>query len=221
LSPKKRKIFTLCNKKGLLYDADPFYYRRVEFKGLSDEIGVKKSAAQLGIPYYTLAEWRQKRNKYGALAIVGSGNERTDPQRKREPELEKENAELRRANEILKRSARFFRERPEEVKACWKYKFVERNGDRWHAYEMCKAFGISESGYYKYLKNRGKLKRDDILLVEIKKILAEHPENNDNYGVQRIHLSLLQRGFRIGIRQVYRIMSKNNLLRNSSGILMV
>ncbi|MET0018359.1 transposase, partial [Oscillibacter sp.] len=27
---------------------------------LSDEIGVKQAAAQLGIPYYSLAEWRQK-----------------------------------------------------------------------------------------------------------------------------------------------------------------
>lgn len=78
---------------------------------------------------------------------------------------------------------------------------------------MCKAFDISESGYYKYLKNRGKPKRDDTLLAEIKKILAEHPENNENYGVQRIHLALRQNGFRIGIRQVYRIMSKNKLLK--------
>ncbi len=73
---------------------------------LSDEIGVKKSAEQLGIPYYTLAEWRQKRSKYGAQAVVGSGKERIDPQRKRE--LEKENAELRRANEILKEALGFF-----------------------------------------------------------------------------------------------------------------
>ena len=27
---------------------------------LSDEIGNKKAAAQLGIPYYTLADWRNK-----------------------------------------------------------------------------------------------------------------------------------------------------------------
>lgn len=78
---------------------------------------------------------------------------------------------------------------------------------------MCKAFDISESGYYKYLKNRGKPKRDDILLVEIKKILAEHPENNNNYGVKRIYLALLLNGHKIGIRQVYRIMSKNKLLK--------
>lgn len=29
---------------------------------LSDEIGVKKAAKQLGIQYYTLSDWRRKRN---------------------------------------------------------------------------------------------------------------------------------------------------------------
>ena len=32
---------------------------------LSDEIGVKQAAAQLGIPYCSLAEWRQKRKAFG------------------------------------------------------------------------------------------------------------------------------------------------------------
>lgn len=35
-----------------------------EFKAeavkLSDEIGVKKAAVQLGLPYYTLADWRNR-----------------------------------------------------------------------------------------------------------------------------------------------------------------
>lgn len=30
---------------------------------LSDEIGVKKAAAQLGLKYYTLADWRSKRKE--------------------------------------------------------------------------------------------------------------------------------------------------------------
>ena len=34
---------------------------------LSDEIGVKAAAAQLGIPYYTLSGWRNNRKKYGEL----------------------------------------------------------------------------------------------------------------------------------------------------------
>lgn len=33
---------------------------------LSDEIGVKAAALQLGIPYYTLSGWRNNRKKYGS-----------------------------------------------------------------------------------------------------------------------------------------------------------
>ena len=75
---------------------------RKEFKEkavrLSDEIGVKKAATQLGIPYYTLSDWRYSRKeKTKELAA------RTDDElRVRNRELEKENAELRQANEILK-----------------------------------------------------------------------------------------------------------------------
>lgn len=75
---------------------------------LSDEIGVKRAADQLGIPYYTLSGWRQKRKRYGERAHIGSGNNRIDPQQQRELELERENAELRRANEILKDALGFF-----------------------------------------------------------------------------------------------------------------
>ncbi|QNK42711.1 hypothetical protein [Caproicibacter fermentans] len=32
---------------------------------LSDEIGTKQAAAQLGAAYYTLPEWLQKRKVYG------------------------------------------------------------------------------------------------------------------------------------------------------------
>lgn len=77
---------------------------------LSDEIGVKKAADQLGLPYYTIAEWRKKRTRYGKTAIVGSGHKRmsADPQEQRILELEKENMELRRANEILQEALGFF-----------------------------------------------------------------------------------------------------------------
>lgn len=39
---------------------------------LSDEIGLKKAAQQLGIQYYTLSDWRSKRN----AAIKAQKNER-------------------------------------------------------------------------------------------------------------------------------------------------
>ena len=77
---------------------------------LSDEIGIKKAAQQLGIPYYTLADWRHRQNIHGSQAHVGSGHKRmsADEKEQRIRELEKENAELQRANEILQEALGFF-----------------------------------------------------------------------------------------------------------------
>jgi Transposase. len=76
---------------------------------LSDEIGVKQAAAQLGIPYYSLAEWRQKRKAFGDHAFVGSGIRRDAPLSENErPTDKRESAELRKANEILKDALGFF-----------------------------------------------------------------------------------------------------------------
>jgi transposase len=75
---------------------------------LSDEVGLKQAAAQLGLPYYTLSEWRQKRKAYGDHAFVGSGIRRDAPLNENERRLMKENAELRKTNEILKDALGFF-----------------------------------------------------------------------------------------------------------------
>ena len=61
---------------------------------LSDEIGVKKAAQQLGVAYYTLADWRSiRRNTPPAKTL--SAEEQTIRIR----ELERENAELSSINE--------------------------------------------------------------------------------------------------------------------------
>ena len=60
---------------------------------------------------------------------------------------------------------------------------------------MCAALKISESGYYRWLKNRSRVSKRQLLLVEIQKILEIHPDN-DNYGVLRIQTALQQRGIR-------------------------
>lgn len=72
---------------------------------LSDEIGLKKAAQQLGIQYYTLSDWRSKRN----AAIKAQKNQMSDEEaNKRILELERENSELRKANDILKDALGFF-----------------------------------------------------------------------------------------------------------------
>ena len=79
---------------------------------LSDEIGAKQAAAQLGIPYWTLADWRAARKAQGNQAFVGSGHKRQpiDEKERRILELEKEVGELKRANEILKDARGVFAE---------------------------------------------------------------------------------------------------------------
>lgn len=76
---------------------------------LSDEIGSKKAAEQLGVNYYTLQEWRKRRALHGDGAHIGSGRAYASVDKTaREIELERENNELRRANEILKDALGFF-----------------------------------------------------------------------------------------------------------------
>jgi len=68
---------------------------------LSDEIGPKKAAQQLGINYATLIDWRKKKKtKVEKQQIIG--------ETKTVEELQKEIAELKKANEILKDALGFF-----------------------------------------------------------------------------------------------------------------
>ena len=85
---------------------------KLEALKLSDEIGVRRAAEQLGIPHYTLADWRNIRKSVGESAFVGSGNRREplDEKDRRIQELENELRETKRANEILKDALGFFAE---------------------------------------------------------------------------------------------------------------
>ena len=50
---------------------------------------------------------------------------------------------------------------------------------------MCKVLKISESEYYRWLKNKDKPSKRKLLLAKIKEILSEHPDNA-NYGYDRV-----------------------------------
>ena len=79
---------------------------------LSDEIGVKKAAQQLGVAYYTLADWRSIRRNTPP-AKTPSAEEQTIRIR----ELEREVSELRTANDILKDALGFFRKKTARSKS--------------------------------------------------------------------------------------------------------
>ena len=74
---------------------------REEAISLSDEIGPTKAAQQLGINYATLIDWRKKRK-------TKPEKEKSTAEPKTVEELQKEIAELKKANDILKDALGFF-----------------------------------------------------------------------------------------------------------------
>ena len=73
---------------------------------LSDDIGTKNAAEQLGIEPTLLSSWRAQSKKHKEQAFIGSGRKREEL-----TDLEKEVKELRRTNEILKDALAFFASR--------------------------------------------------------------------------------------------------------------
>ena len=76
---------------------------------------------------------------------------------------------------------------------------------------MCGTLKISESGYYRWLKNQAEQTSRALLTVKIKEILGKHPDNS-NYGIERIMTALSQEGIAICRGTVYRAMSESGLL---------
>lgn len=77
---------------------------------------------------------------------------------------------------------------------------------------MCHVLRVSESGYYRSLRETNRSGRRELLLVKIKEIIERYPDN-DNYGVQRVHLALMQEGEASSYSTVYRVMKENSLLK--------
>lgn len=106
------------------------------------------------------------------------------------------------------------------MKTCERHVFVLNNRARYQVKAMCRVLKISESGYYRWLKNRAKPTARTLLSAKIQAILDEHPDN-DNYGIDRMETALLQKGIRVSRRTVYRAMSEMGILhrrRVSRGI---
>ena len=70
---------------------------------------------------------------------------------------------------------------------------------------------ISESGYYRWLKNRNKPTARKLLSVQIQAILDEHPDNK-NYGIDRMQTALERKGIHVSRRTIYRTMSEMGVL---------
>lgn len=64
------------------------------------------------------------------------------------------------------------------------------------------------------MKVKNKPESRERLLIRIKEIIGQHPDN-DNYGARRIHLALLQEGIPISYSTVYRVMKQHGMLKKA------
>ena len=74
---------------------------------------------------------------------------------------------------------------------------------------------VTKQGYYKWLRSLNKPYKYAVLLAMINDVLAEDPENKENYGARRVFLRLghEEYGYTGSYSTVYRVMKANDLLQ--------
>jgi hypothetical protein len=95
------------------------------------------------------------------------------------------------------------------------YEFIESKLAEYPIEMKCRVLGVTKQGYYQWKKAKDKPYKYAGLLAMIKAILAEHPENADNYGANRVLLRLKQPkyGWAGSYSTVYRVMKATGLLQ--------
>ncbi|EKG2232859.1 IS3 family transposase [Escherichia coli] len=164
-------------------------------------------APKIGCTPETLRVWvRQHERDTG-----GGDGGLTTAERQRLKELERENRELRRSNDILRQTSAFFCEggvRPplEKIMPLLD-KLREQYGDG----PVCSELHIAPSTYYRCQQQRhhpdkrsARAQRDDWLKKEI---LRVYDENHQVYGVRKVWRQLLREGIRVARCSVARLMA--------------
>jgi len=82
--------------------------------------------------------------------------------------------------------------------------------DRHPIVELCRAFGVSRSGYHRWREARptARAREDARLIVELK---AVHAQSRQTYGRPRLLAALRQRGERLSGKRVTRLMRESGL----------
>ncbi|MGH2577175.1 MAG: IS3 family transposase [Actinomycetota bacterium] len=164
---------------------------------------VSRIARQLDIGPETLRHWvRQAEIDNGTRAGV------TTEERARIAELEQENRELRRANQILKEASVFFapgaRSAPEMTR------FIDERRDRFQVELLCRTLGASPSTYYARRSRPPSARAitDAWLHEEIERVFKA---NYSVYGARKVWRQLHREGITIGRDRVARLMRQAGL----------
>ncbi|HBD4891002.1 IS3 family transposase (plasmid) [Escherichia coli] len=164
-------------------------------------------APKIGCTPETLRVWvRQHERDTG-----GGDGGLTTAERQRLKELERENRELRRSNDILRQASAYFGEggvRPPLEKVM---PLLDKLREQYGVGPLCSELHIAPSTYYHCQQQRhhpdkrsARAQRDDWLKKEIQRV---YDENHKVYGVRKVWRQLLREGIRVARCTVARLMA--------------
>ncbi|XJH13328.1 IS3 family transposase [Escherichia coli] len=164
-------------------------------------------APKIGCTPETLRVWvRQHERDTG-----GGDGGLTTAERQRLKELERENRELRRSNDILRQASAYFCEggvRPPLEKMM---PLLDKLREQYGVGPLCSELHIAPSTYYHCQQQRhhpdkrsARAQRDDWLKKEIQRV---YDENHKVYGVRKVWRQLLREGIRVARCTVARLMA--------------
>ncbi|ATB11771.1 IS3 family transposase (plasmid) [Escherichia coli] len=164
-------------------------------------------APKTGCTPETLRVWvRQHERDTG-----GGDGGLTTAERQRLKELERENRELRRSNDILRQASAYFAKA--EFDRLWKklMPLLDKLREQYGVGPLCSELHIAPSTYYHCQQQRhhpdkrsARAQRDNWLKKEIQRV---YDENHKVYGVRKVWRQLLREGIRVARCTVARLMA--------------
>ncbi|WIJ24050.1 IS3 family transposase [Devosia sp. RR2S18] len=162
-------------------------------------------AEKIGCSAQTLNEWLKK-------AEIDSGRRAgvTTDMAERLKSLERENRELRQANEILRKASAYFGPGGARPPVQAMIAFIDEHRDAYGVEPICRVLPIAPSSYHERVAQRcdpcrrsSRSKRDEVLKPEIMRVFAE---NFGVYGVRKVWRQMQREGFDIARCSVARLM---------------
>ncbi|MEW5836512.1 MAG: IS3 family transposase [Pseudomonadota bacterium] len=171
---------------------------------------VESIAPKIGCVPQTLLTWVQRHE-----IDTGAREGVTTADAHRMKELERENKELRRANEILKLASAFFCPGGARPQAQVLRDFVDAHRATFGVEPICKVLQIAPSGYRRHVaqvrephRRCARAKRDALLLPEIERVWQS---NLQVYGADKVWKQLGREGMAVARCTVERLMRRRGL----------
>ncbi|MBO6895629.1 MAG: IS3 family transposase [Roseibium sp.] len=167
-------------------------------------------SAKIGCSAHTLNEW-VKRSEVDSGARAGIPTEMAEKMKA----LERENRELRQANEILRKASAYFCPGGARPPIEAMISFIEEHRRVFGVEPICRVLPIAPSTYYENVAKRldmdrlsVRARRDIALKIEIRRVFEE---NFRVYGVRKIWRQLQREGFDVARCTVSRLMRSMGL----------